>query len=243
MPNLLLYGATGNGKTMIINRFITRHPADDNPDGDAAVVPVLAVQAPPWPSESRLYDAILEAVFAPYKPRDHVSTKHFQVLRILRGIQTRMLVIDEIHHVLVGSTNQQRVVMNAVKYWSNDLHIPLIGVGSLEAVRAIQADPQLASRFYRAEVPLWRMGREYRKLLASFERMWPLKRPSHLSREPIATKLLAMTEGTIGELSTLLKSAAIYAVHTGAERIDASVLAALEWEPPAARHAPSRGHV
>jgi hypothetical protein len=116
-------------------------------------------------------------------------------------------------------------------------------VGTLEAVRAIQADPQLASRFYRAELPLWHMGREYRKLLASFERMLPLKRPSQLSKEPLATKLLAMTEGTIGELSTLLKSAAIYAVRTSAERIDASVLTGLEWEPPSARHTPSLGHV
>ena len=224
-------------------RFLTRHPAHDHPEGDAAVVPVLAVQAPPLPSESRLYDAILEALFAPYKPRDHVSKKQFQVLRLLRGVQTRMLVIDEGHHVLVGSTNQQRVVMNAVKYLSNELQIPLVGVGTLEAVRAIQADPQLASRFYRAELPLWRMGREYRMLLASFERMLPLKRPSTLSREPIAPKLLAMTEGTIGELSTLLKTAAIYAVRTGAERIDESVLAALEWEPPSARHTPSLGYV
>jgi type II secretory pathway predicted ATPase ExeA len=243
MPNLLLYGATGNGKTMIINRFLARHPADDNPEGAAAVVPVLAVQAPPLPSESRLYDAILEALFAPYKPRDHVSKKQFQVLRILRGVQTRMLIIDEVHHVLVGSTTQQRVVMNAVKYLSNELQIPLVGVGTLEAVRAIQADPQLASRFYRAELPLWRMGREYRKLLASFERMLPLQRPSQLAKDPLATKLLAMTEGTIGELSTLLKSAALYAVRTGTERIDASVLAGLEWEPPSARHPLSLGHV
>ena len=242
MPNLLLYGATGNGKTMIISRFISRHPAQDNPEGEAAVVPVLAVQAPPLPSESRLYDTILEAVYAPYRPRDHVSKKQFQILRILRGIKTRMLVIDEIHHVLVGSTAQQRVVMNAVKYLSNELQIPLVGVGTLEAIRAIQADPQLASRFHRAELPLWRMGQEYRKLLASFERMLPLKRPSQLAREPLATTLLAMTEGTIGELSTLLKTAAIYAMRTGAERIDASVLAGLEWEPPSARHTPSRGH-
>ena len=55
-------------------------------------------------------------------------------------------------------------------------------------------------------------------------------------------KILA-TEGTIGELSTLLKSAAIYAVRTSAERIDASVLTGLEWEPPSARHTPSLGHV
>ncbi len=77
MPNLLLYGATGNGKTMIINRFIRRHPTADNPGGDAVVVPVLAVQAPPLPSESRLYDAILEALFAPYKARENVSKKQF----------------------------------------------------------------------------------------------------------------------------------------------------------------------
>jgi hypothetical protein len=153
-----------------------------------------------------------------------------------------MLIIDEIHHVLVGSTNQQRVVMNAIKYLSNELQIPLVGVGTLEAVRAIQADPQLASRFYRTELPLWCMGREYRKLLASFERMLPLKRPSQLAKEPLATKLLAMTEGTIGELSTLLKSAAIYAVRTGTERIDMSILAGLEWEPPSTRHPLSLGH-
>jgi len=243
MPNLLLYGATGNGKTMIINRFIRRHPTADNPGGDAVVVPVLAVQAPPLPSESRLYDAILEALFAPYKARENVSKKQFQVLRLLRAVNTRMLVIDEIHHILVGPTNQQRIVMNAVKYLSNDLQIPLVGVGTLEAVRAIQADPQLASRFHRAELALWRMGREYRKLLASFERMLPLKRPSKLAREPVATKLLAMTEGTIGELSTLLKTAAIYAVRTGVERIDEPVLAGLEWAPPSARHTPSFGHV
>ena len=243
MPNLLLYGATGNGKTMIINRFIRRHPTSDNPGGDAVVVPVLAVQAPPLPSESRLYDAILEALFAPYKARENVSKKQFQVLRLLRAVNTRMLVIDEIHHILVGPTNQQRIVMNAVKYLSNDLQIPLVGVGTLEAVRAIQADPQLASRFHRAELALWRMVREYRKLLASFERMLPLKRPSKLAREPVATKLLAMTEGTIGELSTLLKTAAIYAVRTGVERIDEPVLAGLEWAPPSARHTPSFGHV
>lgn len=147
-----------------------------------------------------------------------------------------MLIIDEIHHVLVGSTNQQRVAMNAVKYVSNELQIPLVGVGTLEAVRVIQADPLLASRFHRAELPLWHMGRQYRKLLASFERMLPLKRPSQLSRDPLATKLLAMTEGTIGELSTLLKTAAMYAVRTGTERIDEPVLAALEWEPPSMRH-------
>jgi DNA transposition AAA+ family ATPase len=236
MPNLLLYGETGNGKTFIVNRFVQRHPADDNPEGEAASVPVLAIQAPPLPSESRLYDAILEALFAPYKSRDQVAKKQFQVLRLLRAVNTRMVIIDELHHALVGPANQQRVVMNALKYLSNELQIPLVGVGTREAIRAIQADPQLASRFHRVELTTWRMDREYRKLLASFERMLPLKQPSQLHKEPLATQLLAMTEGTIGELSTLLKAAAISAVRSGIEHIDAEVLAAVDWEPPSVRH-------
>jgi hypothetical protein len=242
MPNVLLYGATGNGKTMIINRFVTRHPVQDPPDGDARHVPILAVQAPPFPSESRLYDAMLDALGAPYHARDPVSTKQFQVLRILQTVQTRMVILDEIHHVLVGSPNQQRIVMNTLKYLSNALQLPLVGVGTYEALRALHSEPQLASRFHRAELPLWGMGHEYRKLLASFEQMLPLKYPSQLAQEPLATRLLAMTEGTIGELAALLQSAAIYAVRTGVERIDASVLAALEWTPLSTRHPLSLGH-
>ena len=236
MPNLLLYGDTGNGKTFIINRFVQRHPADDNPEGGAAVVPVLSIQAPPSPSENRLYDAILEALYAPYRYHESVAKKQFQVLRVLRAVNTRMMIIDELHHALVGGANQQRILMNTLKYLSNELQISLIGVGTREAIRAIQADPQLASRFHRIELATWRMGREYRKLLASFERMLPLKNPSHLHREPLATQLLAMTEGTIGELSLLLKAAAIAAVRNGLERIDSEGLKTLTWEPPSMRH-------
>lgn len=58
----------------------------------------------------------------------------------------------------------------------------------------------------------------------------------HDYQEPLATQLLAMTEGTIGELSILLKAAAISAVRSGIERIDAKVLAMVEWQPPSMRH-------
>lgn len=236
MPNLLLYGETGNGKTFIVNRFVQRHPATDNLQGDAASVPVLIIQAPPLPSESRLYDAMLETLYAPYNPRDHVSKKQFQVLRLLRAVNTRMVIIDELHHALVGPANQQRIVMNTLKYLGNALQLPLVGVGTREAIRAIQADPQLASRFRRVELTPWRMDREYRQLLASFERMLPLKQPSQLHRDPLALPLLAMSEGTIGELAAVLRAAAIAAVRSGRERIDRDGLAALQWEPPSTRH-------
>jgi hypothetical protein len=52
MPNLLIIGDTNAGKTMLANRFVQLHPADDNLNGNAAIVEVLAIQAPPGPHGS-----------------------------------------------------------------------------------------------------------------------------------------------------------------------------------------------
>jgi hypothetical protein len=68
-----------------------------------------------------------------------------------------------------------------------------------------------------------------------FERALPLRKPSRLADEQMARKLLALSEGSLGELSTLLTSAAIYAVQSGGERIDEKVLAAIDWAPPSER--------
>lgn len=235
MPNLLIVGATNAGKTMLANRFVQLHPADDNPDGDAAIVPVLAVQAPPGPDESRFYNTIMEALFAPYDPRERVAQKQVQVLRILKRVGVRMLIIDEVHNVLTGPVTKQRHFLNVLKYLGNDLQIPLVGLGTIEALRAVQADPQLANRFEPAALPHWRLDQDFQMLLASFEQALPLRKPSRLADEHLARKLLALSEGSLGELSALLTTAAVYAVHTGIERIDEKVLTAVDWVPPSER--------
>jgi len=235
MPNLLIVGDTNAGKTMLANRFVQFHPADDNPDGDTASVPVLAIQAPPGPDENRFYNTILEALFAPYNPRERVAQKQVQVLRILKRIGVRMLIIDEVHNVLTGPVTKQRQFLNVLKYLGNDLQIPLVGLGTKEALRAVQADPQLANRFEPAALPRWQLNQEFQMLLMSFERALPLREPSRLADAPLARKLLALSEGSLGELSVLLTSAAVYAVKSGAERIDEQVLAAIDWVPPSER--------
>ena len=235
MPNLLIVGDTNAGKTMLANRFVQLHPADDNPAGEAAIVPVLAIQSPPGPDEGRFYNAILEALFAPYNPRERAAHKQVQVLRILKGVGLRMLIIDEVHNVLIGPVNKQRQFLNVLKYLGNDLQIPLVGLGTKEALRAIQADPQLANRFEPAALPPWQLNQEFQMLLASFERSLPLRKPSRLADEQMARQLLMLSEGSLGELSVLLTSAAVYAVESGAERIDKKVLAAIDWVPPSER--------
>jgi hypothetical protein len=163
------------------------------------------------------------------------SDPQIQVLRILKQVGLRMLIIDEVHNVLTGSVNKQRQFLNVLKYLGNDVQIPLVGLGTKEALRALQADPQLANRFEPAALPRWRLDQEFQRLLVSFERALPLRKASRLADERLARSLLALSEGSLGELSTLLTAAAVYAVQSGAERIDAQVLVALDWVPPSER--------
>lgn len=156
-------------------------------------------------------------------------------MRILKQIGLRMLIIDAVHNVLSGPVTKQRQFLQVRKSLGNDLQIPLVGVGIKEALRALQADSHLANRFEPAALPRWRLEQDFQRLLASFERALPLRAASRLADEHRARKLLALSEGSLGELSALLTAAAGDAVTSGAERMDAQVLAAIAWVPPSER--------
>ena len=49
MPNLLIVGETNDGKSVLVKRFQHLHPASDNAAGDGVIVPMLLIQAPPYP--------------------------------------------------------------------------------------------------------------------------------------------------------------------------------------------------
>jgi hypothetical protein len=235
MPNLLIVGETNNGKTMLVQRFRKQHPASDNPGGDGIFVPVLVIQAPPVPDEGRFYNTILDALFAPYKPNDRVDKKQFQAIKLLRYVGLKMLVIDEIHHILAGNLNKQRAFLNVIKYLGNELQLPIVGVGTKDAFRAIQTDPQLANRFEPAVLPLWKFDEDFLRLLKSFEMMLPLRQVSNLHETTLATSIYSLSEGHIGEVSKLLTEAAACAIESGKECIDAKALKATGWVSPSDR--------
>ncbi|BCO27332.1 hypothetical protein MIZ03_2220 [Rhodoferax lithotrophicus] len=66
--------------------------------------------------------------------------------------------------------------MNAIKLLCNELAIPIVGVGTREAVRVLHTDPQHASRFEVMNLPLWELNKEFQQLLVGFEKVLPLKK-------------------------------------------------------------------
>lgn len=232
MPNLLLVGDPNNGKTTIVRRFRDLCGQGYVNEDAEPVKPIILAEAPPSADEKGLYISILERFFTPYRASDPVSKLRYQVIHLFRACHVRMLIIDEFHSLLTGSAAKQREVMNAIKLLCNELAIPIVGVGTREAVRVLHTDPQHASRFDVMSLPIWELNQDFQRLLAGFEKIFPLKHPSRLHQPELATALHAISEGNIGNLHRLLVECAKEALKSGREQIDRTVIQDKAWVRP-----------
>jgi hypothetical protein len=87
-------------------------------------------------------------------------------------------------------------------------------------VSALQTDAQMLSRYTPFEIPRWRESDGLRRLLAAFERVLPLRKPSDLARREVVQFVLAASGGLTGEISTLLNDAAELSIRSGDECIE-----------------------
>jgi len=233
MPNLLLVGDSNNGKTAILSRF-DRHNLAYTSD-DKLFCPVLMIQAPPEPDEKRFYNAILEKLYAPHKTSEKIDSRQRRVIHLLKELQIKILIIDEIQHVLAGSPSKQRLFLNVLKYLSNELQIPLVCSGTKQAFNAIQSDHQLANRFEPRVLQRWSQNTEFKRLLLSFEKLLPLKKESNLIENSLSSKILALSDGLIGEVAKILELSTIVAIESGTEKINHKVIDSIDYIPPLKR--------
>jgi DNA polymerase III delta prime subunit len=235
MPGMLIVGPSNNGKTSLIRKFARKHLPDNNIGGEHIIAPVLYVQAPPTPNEGAFYSNILNSLFERV-PATSIDAKREKVKLVLKNIETRVLIIDELHNILAGASVKQQQFLNMIKYLSNELEVCIVGCGTGDLLRAVSIDPQVQNRFIPELLSTWPMDKAYRQLLMSFERILPLKIPSELHDKVLASQIHAISEGTIGELSTLLNMAAEYAITSGHEKIDQGILKKCGYTSPMDRN-------
>jgi hypothetical protein len=232
MQNLLIVGESNNGKTTLSRRFSDLNGTATIDDASEPSIPVIEIDAPPSADEKGLYISILEKFWVPYRATDSAQKLRFQVLHQMRFCKVRMLIIDEFHSLLTGPATDQRRVMNAIKNLCNELMIPIIGVGTREAVRVLHMDPQHSSRFDVVSLPSWELNREFQNLLGSFEAILPLRNASLLHRPELATALHAISGGNLGDLHRLLIECAKEAIETETEQIDLALIQRKAWVQP-----------
>lgn len=234
MSGLLIVGEPNNGKTSLVRRFCALHPKTDGWD-DSPPYPVMYVQAPSGPDERQFYDSILGTLLVPFRYRDAPSEKLDSISYYFNKLGTRMLIVDEIHNILSGSSLKQRAFMNAMKNLSNIMQIPLVLVGTKEALAAISIDAQFSSRFRPERLQKWKVDQDFVNMLANMERTLPLAQPSNLATPELAPAIFELSGGILGELTALLSGAAAHAINTGTERISLKELRMTEKLPPSER--------
>lgn len=240
MPNMLLVAPSFNGKTSILERFIAQHPVDLDSMAETTTCPVLMVEAPSIPDVSAFYTRILDALMATYKTTASVQEKNTLVKHLFKQLDVKMLIIDEIHHLIAGSMNKQRDFRNALKSLGNEAKIVIVAAGIEDAYNAFNTDPQMSSRFTPEVLPMWKADRDFAAVLATLEMRTPLKKASNLKSPEKMQAMFDRSEGTLGDLCDFFKALAIDAIRKGTEEITQERIGNLTWLPPSKRRSYQR---
>jgi replication-associated recombination protein RarA len=153
MPALLLYGATGMGKTKILRKFCREYPHAFDRTVGISCMQIVSMQMPP--DEKSFYGELLDSLGSLINHGQNASQMRRTARDLLQFVNARVLIIDELHSLLAGTHRQQQILLNALRFLANDLQLPLICAGTADAKRALMTDRQLADRFEAVELPAW----------------------------------------------------------------------------------------
>lgn len=234
--SILILSDTNNGKTIIAKRFVAANPPRYviNHEGyEKIVLDVFMVQCPHVPDERRFYLNILDKLNIAYRASIRVNELQSIVLSAFRRLEVKILVLDELQHVL--SNSKQREFLNLLKYISNELELKIVGIGTWEAFYVVNSDSQLANRFNKAILPKWKYDDDFISLIGTYQQFLKLEKPFNLAEPKISRRIFQMGEGLIGEYIDILIQCAEYAINSGEETITYSTLDSIDFIIPSLR--------
>ena len=220
--NLLIIGASNNGKTAIARRFQAQHMPPEDPTAERSHLPVALIQAPNGPRIPQLLTAIIAALGRDIAARRTTAQLRNETYKAMRDVGLRLLLIDDLHNIKGAGVATMLVELREI---GSVTGVSLGCFATREIAYVLRQDEQLANRLEAFLLPRWRMeDPDYLRLLATFERHLPLRQRSDLTEPDIANRILAVADGLIGGIAGLLRRAAAIAVRTGHERIDVAML-------------------
>jgi hypothetical protein len=235
MQSILLLGSTNNGKTDILKRFYNSHKARLEEDSNVNR-PVIKLIAPTQGNLSEFYNDILDQTMVPFRKSNRIEYRKKIAIETLKKLKTKILIIDEVHNLIKDlSALKQRLALSELRFITNAANVSLICAGIKEVHNAFKSDSQLINRFELEILKDWRNDDDLSRLLASFERILPLKNSSNLSEDKIQSKIYEMSEGLLGEVAKILKRVAVESISDKTETITVTKLNKLKWTPPSKR--------
>jgi len=246
---MILSGVPGVGKTTAVKalgRTVEQAYRKKNPQM-TGTVPVVYITMPTGQHPKALPAELLYFLGAPYAPRTSETALTHQACQLMADLKTSLVIVDEVHGIdrSRASHDQQS---DQLKYFMD--HVPatfvLAGInvedcGFFTGPRGAQ----LARRYTTlkaspGDYSTIQQRQDWALLVEGFERALRLHKHKPGTLVSLADYLYGLTGGYIVSLSHLIREAAIFAILTGAERIDKAILAAVELDHAATAEAAVR---
>jgi hypothetical protein len=226
----MLIGRPLMGKSTIIDEFVRNHRASDDPDAESVICPVISVQYPDKGSHG-IYPEILRALNVKASALKSVTEMRARCYELLDMVHCQMIIIDEFHNINAGTQNQRAEGINGIKFLMNDLRRPVVVAGTESCAAAVREDEQFQMRLYPLKLDPFKNDDDFSELLAGFELLIPLKKPSYLYEPALQDIIYRLTLGFTGHVSDLLNKAASIAIQQEAEMITPEIIEAVGWGP------------
>lgn len=223
-PNgMLLVGESLIGKSFLIDQFKKEHPAQDNTEGDAAIVPVVHITVA-GRARADIYREIMGSLNCRPAATAKPDAVRVDCIDLMKDVGMRVLIIEEFQDMLVGTPTEQDVALNYVKYIMGETRRPIIASGVEKAVNAVNRSTQLKSRLRERRLRRFELNPEYQEALAMWEQTLPLRKASNLDDVSIAQDIYGRSDGVTGRISDLVKMAAELAIEDKSECITINTL-------------------
>lgn len=224
-----ILGASGVGKTSVVDHYIRLHPREETET--ATHQPVLKVTLQPDARPKGIAADILLALEDPAWSSGTVQTLTNRAVKLLKRCGVELIVMDEFHHLF----DMDRLkVMTKASQWLKVLivntGIPVVVCGMPEAEHVLRAEH--TERRFKERIALncftWRTAtgrREFCGMLKKLDDSLPLAQASALAEEALAGRFYLACRGVPDYLMTLIRGAFAEALQRGSERIEQSDLA------------------
>lgn len=221
-PALLVTGAGGAGKSAIVAKIRSRVKKSEG------LIFLSMAESPEIAIKKSLRAELAMAMGIPIdqhsraKPGSEIPREIAEIIK-LRGFWG--VVIDELHDALLRPKHEQRINMSILKkLLSSEYGLKLFCFGTIAARQALQSNDEFKRRFFEIALKDWIEDEDFRAFLLEVEESLPLKKPSNLYSQEMVKAILGATSGRMDNTISLIRSAACYALKSGAECIDVDFL-------------------
>jgi len=229
---LILSGAARTGKTTSIAQLgktmevihRRRHPASSDD------IPVIYITTPPAATPRMMAVELARFLGLPVTARANITDIIEAVCGVCLDTRTGLICVDEIHNISL-TTRHGAETSDTLKYFSERIPATFVYAGlniEREGLLSGTRGQQIAGRFSMIRTGPFPRGDEWSALIAALEDSLRLHAHTPGTLTKLDTYLHQRTNGMIGSLLRLVRSAAIEAVIDGTERITRARLEDIE---------------